>query len=61
MFLARGGKKVSGQNLDGNEEIEVVLLDIRELKQLLKENKIVQAMHVTCIMYALKQLGELKY
>lgn len=61
MFLARGGKKVAEQKLDGNEEIEVVFLSIDELKQLLKENKIVQSMHVTCIMYALEKLGELSY
>jgi 8-oxo-dGTP pyrophosphatase MutT (NUDIX family) len=61
MFLARGGKKVSGQKLDGNEEIEVVLLDIDELKALVKENKIVQAMHVACIMYALQRLENLSF
>ena len=61
MFLARGGKKVAEQNLDNNEEIEVVLLGIDELKQLLKENKIMQAMHVTCILYAFEKLGELSY
>ena len=59
MFLARGGKKVAEQELDANEEIEVVLLDIEELKQLLRENKILQAMHVSCILYALEKLDEL--
>jgi 8-oxo-dGTP pyrophosphatase MutT (NUDIX family) len=61
MFLARGGRYVRAQQLDGNEEIEVMLLTIPELKQLIRENRIVQAMHVTCIMYALERLGELKY
>jgi ADP-ribose pyrophosphatase len=61
MFLAKGGKKVAEQKLDGNEEIEVVLLGIDELKQLLKENKIIQAMHIACIMYALERLNELSY
>lgn len=61
MFLAKGGKKVAEQQLDGNEEIEVLLLSIQELKQLLRENKIVQSMHVTCIMYALERLGEMNY
>lgn len=59
MFLARGGKKVAEQQLDGNEEIEVLLLSVEEIKQLLKENKILQAMHVTCIMYALERMNEL--
>lgn len=61
MFLARGGKKVAEQQLDSNEEIEVELLSIPELKQLIRENKIVQSMHITCIMYALEKMGELKY
>jgi ADP-ribose pyrophosphatase len=61
MFLARGGKKISEQELDGNEEIEVELLSIDELKQLLRENKIIQAMHVSCILYALEKLQQLKY
>lgn len=61
MFLAKGGRKVTEQKLDENEEIEIVLLEIDELKQLLKENKIVQAMHVTCILYAFEKLGELSY
>ena len=59
MFLARGGKKVAEQQLDDNEEIEVVLLSMEELKQLLRENKILQAMHVSCILYALEKLDEL--
>lgn len=61
MYLAKGGKKVASQELDHNEEIEIELATIDELKQLLRENKIVQAMHVTCIMYALERMGELKY
>lgn len=61
MFLATGGKKVAEQQLDPNEEIEVVLVTMEELKQMLRENKVVQAMHVSCIMYALEKLNELKY
>ncbi|HEX7844763.1 MAG TPA: NUDIX hydrolase [Chitinophagaceae bacterium] len=57
MFLATGGKKVADQHLDANEEIEVEYYTIDELKQLLKENRIIQAMHVTCIMYALEKLS----
>jgi len=57
MFLARGGKKTGEQQLDHNEEIIVEFYTIDELKQLLKEHKIIQAMHVTCIMYALEKSG----
>ena len=57
MFLAKGGKKVAEQVLDHNEEIELLLYSIDEVKQLLNEHKIIQSMHVTCIMYALKKPG----
>jgi len=61
MYLAKGGVKMAEQHLDENEEIEVVLLTMDELKQLLRENKIVQSMHVSCIFYALEKLHELNY
>ncbi|HLG39103.1 MAG TPA: NUDIX hydrolase [Chitinophagaceae bacterium] len=61
MFLAAGGKKVADQILDHNEEIEIDLFTIDEVKQLIKENKIIQAMHVTCFLYAMQELGELKF
>ena len=61
MFLATGGEKVSEQQLDANEEIEVLLYDINKVKQLLKEQKIIQAMHVTCIFYAMEKLKELRF
>jgi 8-oxo-dGTP pyrophosphatase MutT (NUDIX family) len=61
MYLATGGKKIAEQQLDENEEIEVLLLSIDEVKQLLRENKILQAMHVSCILYALEKLNELHY
>ncbi|RYY54771.1 MAG: NUDIX hydrolase [Chitinophagaceae bacterium] len=61
MFLARGGKKTTHQQLDPNEEIEIRLASIDELKELVRSNKIVQSMHTTCILYALEKLGELKY
>ena len=61
MFLARGGKKVAEQQLDENEEIDVLEMSIDELKQLLRTNQLVQSMHVSCILYGLEKLGELKY
>jgi len=59
MFLAKGGKRVSEQQLDGNEEIEVDFFTVEQVKELIRENKIIQSMHVTCIMYALEKMGEL--
>lgn len=61
MFLATGGKKVAEQQLDHNEEIEVVIVTIDELKRLIDENQFYQSMHVTTMMYALKKLGEAKW
>ena len=61
MFLATGGKKTNEQALDENEEIEVELYSLDKLKSLIHEKKIVQAMHVTCILYGLEKLGELKF
>ena len=61
MYLAKGGRKIKEQELDGNEEIVVELYTIDELKKLIRENKIIQAMHVTCIFYALGKLGIINY
>lgn len=61
MFLAKGGEKVAEQKLDETEDVEVTIYTIDEVKQLLKENKIVQSLHVSCIFYALNKLGEMKY
>jgi 8-oxo-dGTP pyrophosphatase MutT (NUDIX family) len=61
MFLARDGEKVGEQKLDETEDVEVVVYTIDEVKQLLKENKIVQSLHVSCIFYALNRLGEMEY
>ena len=61
MFLARGGKKIREQDLDHNEEIIVELYSIDELKEMMRENKILQSMHITCILYALAEIKELKY
>lgn len=61
MFLATGGLKVAAQQLDENEEIEIVLLTVDELKQLIRENKVLQAMHVSCILYALMELDKIKF
>lgn len=60
MFLLTGGYKVQEQSLDANEEIEVLIISLDELKQLLLQNKIVQSMHVTTIFYALLQIKKLQ-
>ena len=61
MFLLKEGEKIAGQSLDETEDVEVVVYTIDEVKQLLKENKILQSMHVSCIFYALHKLNEVQY
>jgi 8-oxo-dGTP pyrophosphatase MutT (NUDIX family) len=61
MFLATGGRKVAEQNLDATEDVEVLIYTIEELKQLLRENKMVQSLHVTTAFYALERLGMMSY
>lgn len=58
-YLARGGRKVQEQSLDDQEEIIVETFTLSEVKQLLKENKIAQALHCTGLFYALVKLVEL--
>lgn len=59
MYLATGGVKVAEQNLDETEDVEVKFFTIEEVKNLIKENKIVQALHTSCIFYALNRLNEI--
>ena len=60
-FLATGGELVAKQVLDQNEEIELHLFSLEEVKSMLKTQEIKQSMHVTALLYALEKLGELKY
>src|ERR1700743_2196939 len=59
-YLARGGRKVQEQKLDEQEELIVETFSIAEVKQLLFDNKISQALHCAGLFYALVRLGELK-
>jgi hypothetical protein len=61
MFLAKGGEKIAEQKLDESEDVEVVIYTIDEVKQLLKENKIIQSLHVSCLFYALNKIQEMQY
>jgi ADP-ribose pyrophosphatase len=58
-YLAKGGKKVQEQDLDEHEEVVVEEYTIAEVKQLLADNKIPQALHCTGLFYAFMKLGEL--
>jgi len=58
-YLAKGGKKVQEQDLDEHEEVVVEEYTIAEVKQLLTDNKIPQALHCTGLFYAFMKLGVL--
>jgi ADP-ribose pyrophosphatase len=58
-YLAQGGIKVQGQDLDNQEDIIVEQYSIDEVKQLLADNRITQALHCTTLFYALLKLGKL--
>jgi ADP-ribose pyrophosphatase len=57
LFLAKGGVKKSLQQLDANEDIEIVLLSLETVKTMLRQNEFVQALHVSCMFYALDALA----
>ena len=51
MFLALGGRRTHSQTLDSNEEIELVLKPVEEVKQMLHRHEIVQSMHALCLFH----------
>jgi ADP-ribose pyrophosphatase len=59
LFLATGGRKITAQQLDHNEEIEIVLATMDEMIALLMKQEIKQSLHTTCIFYALMKMGKL--
>ena len=61
MYIALGGRKIQEQVLDHNEEIVVEMLTLDELKGMLVRNEIKQALHVSCIFYALMKMGKLAF
>lgn len=61
MFLATGGKKVAEQKLDETEDVEVLFYTIDEVKDLVRQNLIMQSLHVNTIFYALKKLGNIQF
>lgn len=57
MFLAKGGERKKEQALDENEDIEIHLMSIEEVKTLLANNEILQSMHATTLFYALQRIN----
>lgn len=56
LYLAKGGKKITAQRLDHNEDIEVFTVPLEELRRMVRDNEIVQALHLSCIHYAFAKL-----
>ncbi|MCP9753369.1 NUDIX hydrolase [Ferruginibacter sp. HRS2-29] len=56
MFLALGGKKTAEQTLDNNEEIEIMLKPLDEVRRMLDQHEIKQAMHALCLFYGFQFL-----
>ncbi|MEJ5964390.1 NUDIX hydrolase [Pedobacter immunditicola] len=56
-YLLTGGTKTHAQNLDEHEILNVEEYTIEEVKQLLMDNKIDQALHTAALFYGLNKLG----
>jgi ADP-ribose pyrophosphatase len=55
-YLLTGGVKTHDQHLDEHEILVVEEYTIEEVKQLLKENKIAQSIHISALFYGLAKL-----
>ena len=58
-YLLKGGVKTHGQHLDEHEILNVEEYTIEEVRQLLADNKIDQALHSAGLFYGLLKLGAL--
>jgi ADP-ribose pyrophosphatase len=56
LYLAKGGRRLAAQSLDANEEIEVLQVPLAGVRKMLQNNEIVQALHVSCLLYAFQKL-----
>ncbi len=57
-YLLTGGVKTQSQHLDEHEILNVEEYTVDEVKQLLKENKIAQALHVAALHYGLAAIDQ---
>jgi len=58
-YLLTGGVKTHEQHLDEHEILNVEEYTINEVKQLVKDNKIAQALHVAALYYGFAELEKL--
>jgi ADP-ribose pyrophosphatase len=59
-YLLTGGVKTHEQHLDEHEILNVEEYTLEEIKQLIQENKIPQALHISGLLYGLLKLGVIK-
>lgn len=56
LFLATGGKKMNRQQLDRNEDIEICYFSLEEVRRMLLQHRIKQALHAACLFYGFELL-----
>lgn len=57
-YFLTGGIKTQEQHLDEHEILNVEEYTVEEVKQLIKENKIAQALHVAALFYGLEEIAK---
>jgi len=57
-YILTGGIKTHEQHLDEHEILSVEEYTVEEVKQLIKDNRIAQALHVAALLYGLAELEE---
>ncbi len=60
LFLAKGGKKIASQHLDDDEEIEIILKSMDEVKEMIGYGLFLQSMHELCLRKAIEYVEENK-
>ena len=61
VFFATGCEETHTQDFDPHEELELIFMEVEEVKTLLRENKIIQSLHVSALFYGLMAMDELKF
>jgi 8-oxo-dGTP pyrophosphatase MutT (NUDIX family) len=59
-FIALQGKKIKEQELDPNEQIEILLKPLDEVKELLLNFQIKQSLHALCLFYGFDYIEKKK-
>lgn len=57
-YFLTGGVKTHEQHLDEHEILNVEEYTVEEVKQLIKDNKIAQALHVAALFYGLEEIAK---